>query len=100
MSQVRRHFRPELGVTAMNANGEPVACCCVWVHPDTDYAYVEPVCTIPAFRGKGVGKAVVNEALRRAQGLGAKCAYVISDQVFYEKLGFVFDSHYTFYHKA
>ena len=98
--QVRKHFRPELGVAALKADGEPVACCLVWVHPNTDYAYVEPVCTIPAYRGKGVGKAVVLEALRRAQALGAKSAYVISDQVFYEKLGFVPDSHYTFYRKA
>ena len=100
MPQVRRHFRPELGVTVMNEANEPVACCVVWVYPDTDYAYVEPVCTIPAYRGMGVGKAVVYEALNRARTLGAKCAYVISDQVFYEKSGFVFDSHYTFYRKA
>lgn len=29
--------------------------------------------------------------------LGAKRAYVISDQVFYRRLGFVEDRHYTFY---
>ena len=97
--QVRKHFLKDLGVAAMNEANEPVALCCVWYQPKTDYAYVEPVCTIPAYRGKGVGKAVVNEALNRARTLGARSAYVISNQVFYEKLGFRITDHYTFYRK-
>lgn len=98
--RLRRHYLSDLGVAAVNAVGEPVACCCVWMHPGVDYAYVEPVCTIPSYRGRGVGGAVVTEALRRAQTRGANCAYVISDQTFYRRLGFVPDSHYTFFRKA
>ena len=97
--QVRKHFRKDLGVAALNEANEPIALCCVWYQPKTDYAYVEPVCTIPAYRGKGVGKAVVYEALNRARAMGAKSAYVISDQTFYEKLGFGVTEHYTFYRK-
>ena len=74
--------------------------CCLWFHEGTDYAYVEPVCTVPSYRGKGVAKAVIHEALNRAEALGAKQVYVISDLAFYEKLGFVKERHNSFYWKA
>ena len=95
----RIHFNRDLNVAAIDGEDRFVAYCCVWYLRDTDYAYVEPVCTIPSWRGKGVGKAVVYEALNRAASMGAKRAYVISDQKFYEKLGFVKDTHYTFFWK-
>jgi Predicted acetyltransferase len=60
---------------------------------------VEPVCTVPAFRGRGISKAVIYEALRRAKTLGAKSAYVISDMEFYRKLGFETDKTFTFWWK-
>lgn len=95
----RRHFNPRLSVSAANLSGEKVAYCCLWYQEGMDYAYVEPVCTIPAFRGRGIGKAVVSEALRRAKELGAERAYVISDMVFYEQLGFERDSRFLFFRK-
>ena len=93
---IRRHLNPHLGLAAVGPDGALAAFCCLWYHPDTDYAYVEPVCTVPAHRGRGLAKALLSEALRRANALGAKKAYVISDQVFYEKLGFRKQYHYTF----
>ena len=95
--RIRPHFNRDLSVVAVNSDGEPVSCCCLWVHPDTDYAYVEPVCTIPSYRGKGIAKAVIYEALNRARTIGAKRAYVISDMDFYKKLGFAKEWHYSFY---
>ena len=95
----RVHFNKELSLGALSPEGEPVACCCLWYRPDTDYAYVEPVCTIPAWRGRGAAKALIYEAANRARALGAKTAYVISDQVFYEKLGFRKVKVCTFYWK-
>ena len=89
-----------MSVATIDRNGEYAAYCCVWVHPKTDYAYIEPVCTVPHHRGKGLAKAVVYEALNRAKSLGAKKVYVISDTVFYEKLGFRKDRHFTFYWKG
>lgn len=59
--------------------------------------YVEPVCTIPQYRNKGIAKSVLTEAMKRAYDLGAKRAYVISDMEFYKRLGFKQHSHYTFY---
>lgn len=95
----RRHFNRQLSLAAVNPAGEPVSYCCLWVRKDTDYAYVEPVCTVPVCRGKGAARAVIFEALRRARTLGAKRAYVISDMAFYRKLGFEKERHYTFYWK-
>lgn len=86
-----------LHIAAENKDGEYVAYCGLWYNQKTDYAYVEPVCTIPEYRHKDIGKAVVIEALKNCYFLGAKKAYVISDNPFYKKLGFHQHSHYTFY---
>ena len=92
--------RPELCLAVVDQNGEFAAHCTCWHDARTDYAYVEPVCTIPTYRGRGLGKAVVLEALRRCKTLGAKQAFVISDQVFYKKLGFEKYAQYLFYKKG
>ena len=97
---VRRHFNKALSLSAVDPSGEPVSHCSLWFHKDTDFAYVEPVCTIPGYRGKGIAAALLSEALNRAKVLGAKKAYVISDLPFYEKLGFEKMQHYAFYRKA
>ena len=97
--RARKHMKKELGVAARNEAGDLVSICILWHSDKTDYVYVEPVCTIPSYRGKGVAKAVIHEALNRAKKLGAKKAYVISDMDFYAKLGFVSRYHYTFYEK-
>ena len=92
----RPHFNPRLSIT-MKCDGKYVGHCSVWYNEKTDYCYVEPVCVIPEYRGKGIGKAMIYEALNRARTLGAKKAYVISDMEFYERLGFEKVKHYTFY---
>ena len=97
---VRRHFNKALCLSAAELSGEPVSHCSLWFHKDTDYAYVEPVCTIPRYRGKGIASALLSEAFSRAKALGAKKAYVISDLPFYERLGFEKAQQYTFYRKA
>lgn len=95
----RPHFRRELSLAAKDAAGDYAAYCCLWLHPETDYAYVEPVCTVPACRGRGVGGALVLEALRRARTLGARRAWVISDLDFYRRLGFREAERFSFYWK-
>ena len=95
----RPHLNKRLSLAAAAPDGALVAYCCVWVRPDTDYAYVEPVCTVPAHRGKGIAAALLSEALTRAKALGANEAYVLSDLPFYGKLGFEKAQHFTFYRK-
>ena len=97
--QIRRHLDPALSLAVETPQGEKVAYGCLWYHEKTDYAYIEPVCVIPSYRGKGLAKALVFEALNRAKARGAKNAYVLSDMMFYEKLGFFPEKHFTFYQK-
>ena len=95
----RPHFCRDLSLVAVAPDGEYAACCGLWYHDLTDYAYVEPVCTVPSCRKKGLARALLSEALNRAEKLGAKKAYVISDLPFYQDLGFQKDHHYSFYRK-
>lgn len=90
-------INPHIHIVAENENSEYVAYCGLWYDKATDYAYMEPVCTIPDYRNKGLANAVIKEALKRAYNMGAKTAYVISDMEFYKRLGFRQHSHYTFY---
>ena len=98
--QCRPHLNKCLSLAVALPDGNMVAYCCVWYRTDTDYAYVEPVCTVPAHREKGLASTLLSEALTRAKALGAGEAYVISDLPFYEKLGFEKAQHFTFYRKS
>lgn len=60
---------------------------------------IEPLCTIPKYRGKGIARALLFEAMSRAEARGAGNAYVISDMEFYEKLGFEKYKRFSFYRK-
>ena len=100
LPQLRKHYRRDLNVCAVCPNGEYAAFAGLWFSEKTDYTYIEPVCTIPKHRRKGIAKALLYEAMNRARLLGAKKAYVISDMPFYETLGFRKAFHYTFYRKG
>jgi len=91
------NMNSQLHIAAENDRSEYVAYCGLWYDIKTDYAYVEPVCAIPDYRSKGLAKAVLKEALKRAYDIGARYAYVISDSGFYKHIGFRQHSHYTFY---
>lgn len=97
--QLRKHLDKRLSLSAVDSSGNIVGYVCLWYSPETDYAYVEPVCTIPEFRNMGISKALLTEAFSRANKLGAKKAIVISDMDFYKKLGFVNLALFSFYWK-
>lgn len=97
--QLRKHLDKRLSLAAVDSLGDIVSYVCLWYSPETDYAYVEPVCTIPEFRNRGISKALLAEAFDRVKKLGAKKAIVISDMDFYKKLGFVNDTLFSFYWK-
>lgn len=68
-----------------------------WYSQKTNYVYVEPVCTIPEYQQKGLGKAVLLESLKRGRSLGAEKAYVILDSSFYKSIGFQQHSSFLLY---
>ena len=98
--QKRKHLDPYLSIAAVNDNGDIASYCCLWYDKRSDYAYIEPVCTIPSYRGKGLAKAVISEALNRVKMLGARRAFVISDMSFYSKLGFQKYLRFTFFGRS
>ena len=84
----RPHDNSALKVFIVAQDNEYAAHCGTWYLPDTKCAYVEPVVTIPEYREKGLGKAVVYESINRCIAMGAKQALVISNQLFYHRIGF------------
>ena len=76
------HETPDLAVFIVAENGEYAAHCGTWYLPDTNYAYVEPVVTLPEHRRRRLGKAAVYESINRCIARGAKQALVISNQLF------------------
>ena len=76
------------GMANLEPGGRLVSYCGMWYEEATGVAYVEPVATDPDYRRRGLGKAAVLEATRRARDLGAKRTIVNSGLAFYRAIGF------------
>jgi len=81
-------FRHDLTMVAVAPDGNYASFAGIWPVPDSTACYIEPVATDPDYRRKGLGTAVVLEAIRRCATEGATIAYVGSDQEFYLSMGF------------
>lgn len=93
------HTDPYLCLSMVDSVNKKVAFCGLWFDHETEDAYIEPVCVIPAYRGKNLAKALLMEGCKRVKGLGARRVYVLSDSSFYTKLGFDISHRYPFYEK-
>lgn len=62
---------PELGVVVKTQAGEYVCYAGMWWVPENKLAYLEPLCTVPEHRGRGLARAALTEMYRRMSGLGA-----------------------------
>ncbi len=82
------HLTPEITLAVVAPDGKYAAHCGLWHNVGDKYAYVEPVATDPDYRGMGLGKAAIYEAVRRVKKYGAREAYVVSSQQFYYNIGF------------
>jgi mycothiol synthase len=69
-------YRRDLDIVAVAPGGELAAFCTIWYDDVTRTGYVEPVGTAPEHRRRGLGKAVMYEALRRLRSMGATLACV------------------------
>lgn len=79
---------PELNTIVVAPDGEYAAYCGIFLEPSAGLLMVEPVCTEPGHRRRGLARAAVQESLRRAAARGAHTAYVGSDLPLYRDLGF------------
>lgn len=94
-------YRPELDLVAASPDGTFAAYCICWLDPVNKVGEFEPVGTRPAFRGRGLAKAVNLEGLRRLKALGAHTAVVLTNHSnaaainLYQSVGFrIYDRDY------
>lgn len=82
------NYRKDLNIVIEAPDGNYVAYAGTWFEATNNFAYVEPVCTDPVYRRRGLGKVAVLEGVRRCAELGAQVAYVGSVKPFYQSMGF------------
>ena len=69
-------YRRDLDIVAIAADGSVASFVTAWFDDVSRTAYLEPVATVPAHRQRGLGKAVILEALHRLQRMGCKVVFV------------------------
>jgi mycothiol synthase len=72
-------YTPELDLIAVSADGTFASYCICWLDPVSKVGEFEPVGTRAAYRGKGLGKAVMLEGLRRLKATGMHTAIVYTN---------------------
>lgn len=92
------HATPEHHIAVMNQAGEYVCYAGMWWTPENKLAYLEPLCTVPAYRRRGLAAAVLSELYRRLRPLGAEVLTGGGDP-FYRKIGFDSGTLWTYWQK-
>jgi predicted N-acetyltransferase YhbS len=89
-------YRRDLDLFVVAPDGEYVSSAIIWFDPQNRSGILEPVCTHPDHRRRGLGREVVLEGIRRAAALGARRAIVDTAMQFYLSFGFEpkFRGHY------
>ena len=88
------HSTHEYDVIIADENGEYVCFSGMWWVPENKLAYMEPLCTHPDHRRKGLAAAALSRHYHRMKALGATHMTGGGDP-FYEKLGYGKGLHWT-----
>lgn len=81
------NFRKDLATIIKAPNGDYACYAGMWFDKQNEYAYLEPLATVPEHRRKGLGTIALTEAMKKTKTLGAK--YCFGGAVdFYEAIGF------------
>ena len=92
------HSTHEYDVLIADQNGEYVCYSGMWWIPKNKLAYMEPLCTSPKHRHKGLAAAALTKHYRRMKALGAT-HMTGGENPFYEKIGYGKGFHWTFWKK-
>lgn len=93
------HTTYDYDVAIENEKGEYVCFAGMWWTPENHLAYMEPLCTVPQYRRRGLAAAALSELYRKMKPLGA--AHMTGGaNPFYEKIGFDLCIGWTFWEKA
>ena len=90
------HSTHEYDVVIADENGEYVCFAGMWWIPQNKLAYMEPLCTSPEHRRKGLAAAALTRHYRRMKALGATHMSGGEDP-FYEKIGYGKGFHFSFW---
>lgn len=96
--QVAPHATMELGVIIADERGEYACCAGMWWTPENKLAYMEPLCTIPEYRNRGLAAAALSEMYRKMKKLGAT-HMTGGDNEFYQKIGYKAAVKWTYWKK-
>lgn len=66
----------DTNLVVLNSEGEIVAGCEPLINFKGNDAEIERVCTLPSYRGQGLAKAVISEAMKRLKVMGIEKVYI------------------------
>ena len=86
-------YAPSLDLVAAAPGGQLAAFCIGWYDPDLRWGQIEPMGVGEPYRGQGLGRAILEECLRRMVEMGAEQILVMPDDRsdacrLYERVGF------------
>ena len=99
-------YEGERDLVVVSPDGRGAAACTIWFDAVNQMGLFEPVGTHPDFQGRGLGKAVMAEGLRRMKAAGMKHAMVSTNAgnvaacALYQSMGFQLDFEFVNYRKS
>lgn len=93
------HATPDHLIAIENEHGDYVCYAGMWWTPENKLAYLEPLCTVPEYRYKGLAAAILSELARRMRALGA-VRMTGGSNPFYSAIGFRPAIRWTYWKKA
>jgi predicted N-acetyltransferase YhbS len=98
-------FIPELSLLAENENGTIIGQIVLYKtaiatsHGELIELLLSPICVHPDYFRRGIARAMVEEALNIARGMGFRAVFLCGDPETYQKLGFSPSYQYNIFHK-
>ena len=87
LAQSGPNFRKDLTTIIKAPNGEYACFAGMWFDKKNNYAYLEPLATVPKYRGMGLATVALIEGMKKTKELGAKYCFGGTGE-FYKNFGF------------